>query len=239
MKRIVLALILLTCPFALAEPESDHFVSSVAGFEIRKPSSWHFSGKAEHLAQLKELKLQDAEFKRRMVERSRVPLVILMKHPEGFDDLNPTVKVQFRPMDPVKGKSAVEILNLILPSFRSVFKNFKVTKEPKATTVSGLPAAYVEMEYELETEEGRSFPTTSQVWLVPNGDFMFIIGAGTRTDEKTGGRAEIRKIVGTVKITRSKASRASEAEFNNGSSQQPRRSSAVAPEGISPRPRGT
>ncbi len=32
------------------------------------------------------------------------------------------------------------------------------------------------------------------------GDYFFIIGAGTRQDEKTGSRDEIKQILSTVKI---------------------------------------
>jgi len=44
------------------------------------------------------------------------------------------------------------------------------------------------------------FPTASELWIVPRGDYFFLIGAGTRQDEKTGGRDEIRSILGTVRI---------------------------------------
>jgi hypothetical protein len=35
---------------------------------------------------------------------------------------------------------------------------------------------------------------------VPHGDYFFLLGAGTRQDETTGTRAEIRAIVDSVKI---------------------------------------
>ena len=35
---------------------------------------------------------------------------------------------------------------------------------------------------------------------MPRGNFFFLIGAGTRQDEATGGRAEIRSILDSVKI---------------------------------------
>jgi hypothetical protein len=40
----------------------------------------------------------------------------------------------------------------------------------------------------------------SELWIVPRGDYFFMIGAGTRQDEKTGTRKEIQEILKTVKI---------------------------------------
>lgn len=207
-------LLLLACIPSAGEPDPNQFQSTVAGFEIRKPPSWRFSSSADHLEELKELKLEDAEFQRRLVESSRLPLVIIMKHPEPYEDLNPTVKVQFRPMDSFKEVPPKDIVRGVLSGLGAAFNNLKVTVEPRETEISGLEAGYVEFEYDLETQEGLSFPTTSQIWIVPNGDFMFIIGAGTRTDEASGSREEIRKIVETVKIV---PAGSSESAFHNSS----------------------
>jgi hypothetical protein len=67
-------------------------------------------------------------------------------------------------------------------------------------SVSGLAGAYVRVHYTLQTAENASFPTASELWIVPRGDFFFMIGAGTRQDEKTGTRAEIASIIQSVKI---------------------------------------
>jgi hypothetical protein len=54
--------------------------------------------------------------------------------------------------------------------------------------------------YSLQIPDGRSFPTTSEMWIVPKGNYFYMIGAGTRQDEKTGSRREIRQILDSVKI---------------------------------------
>jgi hypothetical protein len=61
------------------------------------------------------------------------------------------------------------------------------------------PAAYVRMSYALEAA-GSSWRTTSEMWLVPRGDVVFIIGAGTREDQKNGTLREVRSIIDTIKI---------------------------------------
>jgi hypothetical protein len=56
------------------------------------------------------------------------------------------------------------------------------------------------MNYTMEIPDGRSFQTTSELWIVPRGDYFFMIGAGTRQDEKTGSREEIQDILASLKI---------------------------------------
>ena len=195
--RLVILMVLLTLT---VNADPNRYFSELAGFEITKPDDWQFSTAEEHLDKLKTMKLEDAEFQKRMIERSRKPLVVLMKHPEPHDDLNPTIKVTFRPLGTLQGKTATELLAGVLPYMKTAFKNFRIVTAPKSTTVSGLPAAHAVIEYDLESTDGFSFATTSELWLVPRGEYLFILGSGTRTDEKSGSRAEIQKILETVKI---------------------------------------
>ncbi len=56
------------------------------------------------------------------------------------------------------------------------------------------------IDYSLTIPDGRFFPTASELWIVPRGDYFFMIGAGTRQDEKTGSRKEILKILNSVEL---------------------------------------
>jgi hypothetical protein len=72
---------------------------------------------------------------------------------------------------------------------------------PKARSrqVSGHPAGYMRVNHTHEAG-GVAWRTTSELWIVPRWDLIFIIGAGPRQDEKTGTRKEVRGIVNTIKI---------------------------------------
>ncbi len=85
------------------------------------------------------------------------------------------------------------LIQMILPQFKKMFKDFIVVQAPIDVEVGGLKAAYSRFNYSLQIPDGREFPTSSELWIVPRGDYFFIIGAGTRQDEKTGSRDEIRK----------------------------------------------
>ena len=68
--------------------------------------------------------------------------------------------------------------------------------------VSGIQAGYARFNFTVQIADGRTFPATSEIWMVPHGDYYFLLGAGTRQDEKTGSRKEIDAIVKSVKIAK-------------------------------------
>jgi hypothetical protein len=126
----------------------------------------------------------------------------MMKYPEPFDDLNPSFKVNVKPFGKLKGTNPKQILAMVSTQFGSIFKDYKVVQAPTNTTVSGIKSGYLRVHYSLQILDGRTFPTTSELWIVPRGDYFFMIGAGTRQDEKTGTRKEIQEILQTLKIDR-------------------------------------
>jgi hypothetical protein len=126
--------------------------------------------------------------------------VVITKYPEPFDDLNPSFKVNIKPLGQLKGADPKKILELILPQFQNIFQDFNLIQPPSDTTVGRLPAAYMRINYSLVAQDERTFPTTSELWIVPRGDYFFMIGAGTRQDEKTGSREEIAKIMSSIEL---------------------------------------
>jgi hypothetical protein len=186
--------------------DTNVFQSPSAGFELTKPSAWTFVTANQNLANIKAMKLSDEEFHAAMQKYATAPLVAMMKYPEPYEDVNPSFKVNIKPYGDLKGKAPEELINMVVPQFQKIFKDFVLVQAPTETTISGMKAAYARMNYTMEIPDGRTFPTTSELWIVPRGDYFFMIGAGTRQDEKTGTREEIRAILETVKIEQEVAS---------------------------------
>jgi hypothetical protein len=180
--------------------DTDVFQSPTAGFQLTKPAEWTYMTAAQNLENIKAMKLSDEEFHAAMQKYATAPLVAITKYPEPYDDVNPSFKVNIKPYGGLKGKTPQELINLVVPQFQRTFKDFVLVQPPTETVVSGLTSAYARMNYTMELPDGRTFPTTSELWIVPRGDYFFMIGAGTRQDEKTGTREEIRAILETVKI---------------------------------------
>ncbi len=198
--RVLVVIMFLFLPLLAFAASDNTFTNVTVGFSVTKPDSWQFFTAEQNLENLKGMQLNNEQFRKVMLKYSTAPLVAMMKHPEPYDDLNPSFKVNVKPLGNLKGTDPKGIVNLVAGPLKSVFKDFEITVPPTETTVSGLKAGYTQFNYSLSIPDGRSFPTTSEVWIVPRGDYFFIIGAGTRQDEKTGTRAEIQSILKTVKI---------------------------------------
>jgi len=199
--KLLHTLILCSAMLAGAAAADDNsFKSVTVGFEVSKPASWQFVTAEQNLENLRNTKLNDEEFHRLMLRYSNAPLVAMMKHPEPFGDLNPSFKVQIKPFGGLKGADPKQILALVSNQMKGAFKDFAVTQAPTDATVSGIKSGYMRINYSLQIPDGRTFPTTSEMWIVPRGDFFFLIGAGTRQDEKTGSREEIQRILESVKV---------------------------------------
>lgn len=196
--KLITPLILLLAFTAYA---NDNIFKSISvGFEIMKPKEWSFVTAQENLDNLKRTKLSDDEFQGLMLKYATAPLVAMTKYPEPYDDLNPSLKVNIKPFGQLKGKDSKEVISLILPQFQKMFNDYQLVQSPIDVNVSGFKAAYVRINYLLQIQDGRIFPTTSELWIVPRGDYFFMIGAGTRQDEKTGSRKEIEQIMKSIKI---------------------------------------
>ncbi|MDH3689131.1 MAG: hypothetical protein OEU36_06570 [Gammaproteobacteria bacterium] len=180
--------------------DENSFRSATVGFEVTRPGSWQFVTAEQNVENLKNTKLNDEEFRQLVIKYSTVPLVAMMKYPDPFDDLNPSFKVNVKPFGQLKGVDPKQMLTMVSTHFWRLFQDFEVAQEPTDAVVSGIESGYMRINYSAQTVDGRTFPTTFELWIVPRGDYFFMIGAGTREDETTGSREEIQQILNTVRI---------------------------------------
>ena len=201
--RVLYLLILLVFVSPVYASSDNIFESSTVGFKVTKPSSWSFMNLDEYQKNLGKVKTGDEDFQKKMVQYATAPLVGITKFPEPYDDLNPSLKVNIRPLGKFKGTNPTKIIHFMLPMIKKQFKDAIIVQEPMETKISGMNAAYAKINYTVELlADSRTFPTTSELWVVPRGNYFFMIGAGTRQDEKTGSRKEIKQILDTVLIER-------------------------------------
>lgn len=195
---LAVAFILSAGTVVAADPSV--FNNPTAGLQVTKPAEWNYLTATQNMDNIKAMKLSDEEFHAAMQKYATAPLVAMTKFPEPFDDVNPSFKVNIKPYGELKGRPPQEIISLVVPQFQKIFKDFVLVQAPTEVIVSGIKSGYARLNYTMEVPGGRAFPTTSELWIVPRGDYFFMIGAGTRQDEKTGSREEIQSILKTVKI---------------------------------------
>ena len=178
----------------------DVYSNPTVGFSVTKPTTWKFVTAQQNSDNIARVQTDDKEMQALMLKHTTAPLVAFFKYEEPFGDVNPSFKVQFRPfgdMDPTKPSRVVDA---VLPSLKRGFSDMIVEERSDERVVDGIKSSYLRMRYTLRTADGQNFLTTSELWVVPRGNFFFLLGAGTRTDERTGSRSEISSIVETIRI---------------------------------------
>lgn len=196
-RTALVSAILALCAHAHA---AETYENPAIGVAIDKPPEWHFATAEQNAENLKNTKLSSEEYQALLLKYATTPLVAMTKYPEPYDDLNPSVKVNIKPYGGLDRTDPKLILKLVLPTFEQMFEGFQVEQDPIDTTISGIESGYMRVSYSLKVGDGRVFDTTSELWIVPRGDHFFMIGAGTRSDELTGTRDEIKSIIETVSI---------------------------------------
>lgn len=190
---------LLAVPAESSSDDPNLFHSQTLGFRITKLPTWHFMTAEQHWENIQRIDPENEEFQTLVARYSTAPLVVIAKHQEPFDDLNPTLKVNARLTGPLEeGKTGSEILETIERSLARLFQDFQVLHPPIEVEVGGLAAGYMSMNYSLAIPDGRTFPTRSELWVIPRGSYFWILGAGTRQDEATGTRSEIRRMLKSI-----------------------------------------
>lgn len=179
---------------------SDTFHSAMAGFSMKKPSSWHFaSGQliVDHRAgiQMRTEKLAEA-----LRMQPNVPLVTVIKHAEPYPTLNATFSAGIRNAGQYKGVPPTELLKGVSQTMQQMTSDMKVIIPVEETLVSGLPAAHTKFSAKVKTQTGEQYPILSHLWIVPRGDFLFVLSTGGPPSGPDVSEAEFDAMMASVKI---------------------------------------
>lgn len=198
MKHVVLAFgfFALSLSTALA---GETVENETFGFEVTLPDGWLKTTADQYYENLSKLKTDDPSFQEALTKNASAPIVMAMKHQEPFNDINPSFKINVRPYGGITTRDGVEILNVVLPSLQRAFSEMQVTTPVHKVSVGGKNAAHVAVTYKLKTDAGE-WPGASELWLVPEPNYLFMVGIGYRPDEQTGSKSEIISAVKSIKF---------------------------------------
>src|SRR5437870_64970 len=93
MKASLATILLATMTLSSWAADTNAFADADAGLAIVKPRDWVFVTPEQHIENLKRSTLKDEELMKWMREHPRIPLVMMMKYREPFDDLNPNLRI--------------------------------------------------------------------------------------------------------------------------------------------------
>jgi len=195
----IIALILFSFSSSAFADSSNDFENKTIGLKLSKPSDWQFMTAKEYFENLKRVEMDDKKFQELIVKYASAPVVLIAKYPEPLDDLNPSFKINIKPIGQLQNSSAKETLEMMIPSIKNIFKDSKIDQEPINTEVAGLKGAYARFKYSAPLD-GKTIPAIAEIWIIPNGDYFFMIGSSFRQDEKNGSHAEIKEILDSIVI---------------------------------------
>lgn len=177
------------------------FKNPTVGFSVMIPSAWHYLTTQDIQKGKKNVRLNDRELQEAIQKYATAPLVAISKYKEPYDDLNTSFKVIFRPLGQLKGASATEIMKLVVPSIQKLVNDFEYIDTIQPTIISGLQAASMSANYNVSNQENRVFNIYSKMYLVPRGDYMFMISGSSKADSSDNSLSELNSIFKSIKIT--------------------------------------
>lgn len=168
-------LALLCVPAAPARAENPPiFYSRAAGFQLKRPMNWHWLTDVEALNEQVPRRLNDAELSKLLGKRESLELVQAALHEEPYAGLNPSIQVTLRPLRTLPSPAPVEALAPLVEALRKGRPDLVLLDAPQPATVGGRPGARMKARY-TEALDGKPVQTLTRVWLVPRGDFAFVI----------------------------------------------------------------
>lgn len=165
------------------------------GFTAVKPAGWHNLSADQISANIE--RFDDPKIRTFVTRHNASAIFAVAKYEQRtYTTLNPNVQVKVRnlpPVPPVKG------MGFVLQALRQLAKDVVVMDSPVETTVGSKTAAYMRVNLTAELS-GRQLPVTSEMWCIPHRGIYLIITATTLQDESNATRAELRKVIDSIRL---------------------------------------
>lgn len=193
---------LLVCAPAVAQ-DANLFESATAGFSLKKPTGWRFASLEQVTKNRASVRLNDEELEKLVQQQATAPLVVMTKHEEPFDGLNPSFQVLIRPLPAsLAGATPKQILELVLPSVQKAYQDFARESPIREFTMSSHAAAESVATYTVRTKEGGVFPTRGRMIVVPRGQFMFLMSASAPPEGEDQSNEAFESVLSSISIAK-------------------------------------
>lgn len=193
-----LFVIVFAAATATATMAAETYQNAVFGVQVTKPDSWQvMNGTSDGVTRLERDKALLAQAIKLHLNG---PLVELAKYREPFADVSPSFDLAIADIGENRALTGSAILNKYDAQFSSGFVNLVVEQAARDVVVGERPAGYMRFRHLADVEKVGRVEVATEFWAIPRGDFFILIVASTRADEKTGARAEIDRIIQTVRF---------------------------------------
>ena len=189
------ASVLLFLGAAAAAAQTDAvYRNPTAGFEITKPAGWHYLTADRNTDRVLSARLRDSQLQAAVIANT-AHLIAITKFPEPHPDVNPAVTVMMGPIGGYRGRPPTELFKALLPLLGRGSPKAEITYAPAPVAFYGLNGVFGQLRYPV----GGSW-RLSDVYLVPRGDFFFVIASEMAWEDNPAVRADLGRIVASIKI---------------------------------------
>lgn len=198
---LLLAMV-VECGMATAgEQPGDRFENAAVGISLMRPAGWRMASLQEVAAQRASRRLTDKEMEARL-QRVPAPLFVFTKYPPSHPSLSPTITVKFIPLRSLADVPPEEMLRTTLTMMKRGAPDLTLLEEVHSTEVSGLKAAAAKAAYTSRHADGSDYKILTRMWMIPRGQFVFIVGMNGPQDGPDVSEQEFRAVLASVKIER-------------------------------------
>lgn len=162
---------------AAAAADPNLFASGLAGVAVRKPAEWRFV-QNEEISNVRRNMALDRKELDDMVENVQLPVVSIMKYPDTYLGVNPTVQIGVRPKKRYPETNPSDLLGLAIDGMKAseILPDFAVIEEIQPTQIDHIPAATASFRFTLRLESGGAFSVLSRLYYAVNSENVIIVG---------------------------------------------------------------
>jgi hypothetical protein len=190
---------LLGAAAAAHASNSPAFYSRAIGFGIRRPIGWHWLSDIDALNKQHPRRLSDAELAKVIGNRPELALVQIAYHEEPYAGFNPSIQVSLKPLASFPSKNMVEALAPLLAETRTKHADLIVIDAPQEAKVMGYAGARMKVRYS-DTIGGEMLTVAARLWLIPRGNFVFVIGMSSRAEGAESGEGPFAGALASIRI---------------------------------------
>ena len=199
MKNLIrVSVILLSATILLAQ-DSNTFTSKSLGITLIKPANWVWETAQEHSEALRNTKLSGnlQDVLARIVPKSPI---LMTKYREPYEGFNPSFRADAFPMFGLDGSNPISMIAGNSTLVPKLVKDYREIQAPKELNLGGFRAAYMKYFFTGETVDGKAYPVSAELYVIPMGDYYWCFGISTSQTPSPEEEEEIGSILRSIKI---------------------------------------
>jgi hypothetical protein len=185
--------------FLCGAASAERFSDPRTGLSIEKPDDWCVLSEEAIAQDRRTIEAANPDLRGKTRTDGYLPVFAFTRYAGSQQGLTSTVKIGTIPVTVFKGKTGQRLVRAMLSSLRSLMPDVKVLTAPEVVSLAGKDAGHMAVIYTLKTTGGSS-RITGEMWAIRRGNYIVEVGATYPADDRTGDRAAVMEVVGSLQL---------------------------------------